>query len=226
MNTEEKIKAILEAIASKKVSARKIDVSRKGSTIAAIKRGQTVKPATVDKLYATLLSILAGSEPHETQEKIPPTEEQAKQEPTKDDDSLSTRVEILEGWNVEIKKMLKELALGFGYLKEISEQTTQTNVQMHDILSRVEALESAQKAQIPAQTTQPTHTSDGETRILGFKIVKKNTSSRLADGSVKKYEKWYAVKQGRTVYLGETPDNAETKIKTYCLNKAIALEAK
>ena len=107
MNTEEKIKAILEAIASKKVSARKIDVSRKGSTIAAIKRGQTVKPATVDKLYATLLSILAGSEPHETQEKIPPTEEQAKQEPTKDDDSLSTRVEILEGWNVEIKKMLK-----------------------------------------------------------------------------------------------------------------------
>lgn len=62
MTTQEKIDAILAAIESGVTSANKLEPSRRGATVAKMKSGRPVLPATVDRIYSSLQELLAGGD--------------------------------------------------------------------------------------------------------------------------------------------------------------------
>lgn len=57
MTIEEKKQAILKAVDEKKVSARAIDKSGKGTNITRLRKGK-VRNETIESLYSSLLAIL------------------------------------------------------------------------------------------------------------------------------------------------------------------------
>lgn len=231
MNTQEKSKAILEAIANKKVSANQIEPSRKGATIAAIKRGKNVKPSTVDKLYATMLSILGSESASETSEPVNYTQEPVKtsSETANETDSLFARVATLETENVELKKLVTEL------------------------IGKVSALQAQNQAQITKDnqvcdtrlqngTTKDNQVCDTNEILKDGDVIHENgvdfvirlesqfITIALADGTEKKieYKRYYAKKKidGKLhrVYLGDIARRNESmeKIKAYCKRHGVA----
>lgn len=233
MNTQEKIQAILAAIESKKVSANQIEPSRKGTTVTALKQGKAVRPATVDKLYASLQSILTGSEPaSKTSEPISQCHEvtePAKQAPTQETDSLSARVQKLETENAELKAMIT------------------------DLIGKVSALQAQNQAQITKDnqicdtglqdgTTKENQVCDTGSILKDGDVIRAHeidfvirlesqaVKIGLVDGTEKKieYHRYYAKKKiaGKLhrVYLGDMArrNETETKIKAYCQRHGLA----
>ena len=229
MTTQEKIKFILEALASKKATANQVEPSRKGATIAAIKQGKTVRPSTIDKLYASLQAILAGK-PKSQEPREEPREEQPKesanQPATQADASLSAlsaRVAALEKENTELKATVTDL---------VSRVASQTQITKDN---QVCATDSSTKNNIISDTGGILGNGDViRAHEIDFvvRLESQNVKIALADGTAKnlEYKRYYAKKKiaGKLhrVYLGDTARRNESmaKIETYCqkhgLNKA------
>ena len=59
--TEQKRRAILEAIKGKRVSGNELEPSRKGATVSKLKAGKPVTDESIDRLYARLIELLGKS---------------------------------------------------------------------------------------------------------------------------------------------------------------------
>lgn len=223
MTTQEKIKFILEALASKKATANQIEPSRKGATIAAIKQGKTVRPNTIDKLYASLQAILAGKsksqEPREEQHK-----ESANQPFTQADASLSAlsaRVAALEKENTELKATVTDL------VSRVEAKITKDNQVCGTDSTTRDNIVSSTKNNIVSDTGNIL--GDGEViraHDINFvvRLESQTVKIALADGTAKnlEYKRYYAKKKiaGKLhrVYLGDIArrNEATEKIETYC----------
>lgn len=216
MTTQEKIKVILDAIASKKATANQIEPSRKGATIAAIKRGETPKPSTIEKLYASLQSVLAGKAQEPVIEKQKPQEKQK----TQSDDSitvlsaLSARVAALEKENTELKATVTDL---------VSRVASQAKITKDNQVC------DTQTASITKDNKISDILTDGDNlTVLGIdfniRFESQTVNVPMADGTEKKieYKRYYAKKRIKgklhRVYLGDISTRDETieKVKIYC----------
>ena len=179
MTTQEKIKFILEALASKKATANQVEPSRKGATIAAIKQGKTVRPSTIDKLYASLQAILAGK-PKSQEPREEPREEQPKesanQPATQADASLSAlsaRVAALEKENTELKATVTDL------VSRVASQTQITkDASLSALSARVAALEK-ENTELKATVT------DLVSRVASQTQITKDNQVCATDSSTK-----------------------------------------
>ena len=234
MDTQEKIKAILEAIASKKVSANQLEPSRRGATIAAIKHNKPVKPSTVDKLYASVQTILSCREhglmhnkpmhkPHEPiQEPVQdkpmhepqePIQDKPMHEPVQETDSLSVRIGLMEKENADLKAMITGL------------------------ISRVESLSQIQITKDNKDCDTDEILKDGDViheNGIDFVIRLESQAVKIAlvNGTEKRieYQRYYAKKKiaGKLhrVYLGDIARRKESmeKIKAYCKRHGLNID--
>lgn len=123
-----------------------------------------------------------------------------------------------KGLKQETKTKKQTLGNSFS-LKQLEQRLAKLEDKLEQVVGslilRVEALENRRKVMLVEPKEKPS-------KVLGFSICLKLV---LANG--KNYQKWHAVKYvaGRQVwiYLGNSPDNAEEKIKEYCQRKGISL---
>ena len=201
MTTEQKRQAIIKAVAEKKVSGKQLEPKRKGSTISRIKAGKLVKDTTVDKIYVRLIELCPEY-----------AIENAIERPKMDNSMLNT-IDRLKSINERLKAENDRLKVDNDRLKieQMGKQRKEQNYvnKLNEMEKRLQTLE--QKTQITEQKKQDT----GE-RIFGFRLVKKTTHTKNHQ-----YQKWYAVKGNKVVYIGANLSKAEEKIKAYMERRAM-----
>lgn len=208
METQEKIKAILEAVENG-ISKSALDPDSKGSTIVKIKKGIKSKPETIDRIYNNLLNLQAGKANLQAEKAIEgPEKESITPSITVQKDAIAPsiteerkvmeRIEVLEQENAELKNRLAEL--------------TKT----------VESIKLQKESITPSVTLQ-------RTEIPGIKI---HESRNCLGFSISKDSKGrhYGVKRINgtltSVYIGKDLSKAEQKIKSYCEKKGTILSEK
>jgi hypothetical protein len=92
-------------------------------------------------------------------------------------------------------------------------------VKQKGLEDRLASLEACGVVQEVKQKTEEQGKKSQATKLLGFALVQKSTSSKG-----KRYQKWYAVKrmEGKQVwvYVGEKQEEAEAKIKAWLEKQA------
>ena len=201
MTTEEKTKAILEAVQNKIVSSYRLDDTGKGKAITRIKQGKASQEL-IDKIYDMLLSI------------------------TKD--NQAKRLETLERENKELKEKLAILQNEIDKLKDNQVSITKDN-QVSITKDNQASITEYNQVSITKDNKKGICLKDFERLVVdGIEFIirqeKQVSTITLANGESKQiaYARYYAKKKiaGKLhrVYIGEIPERKEViqKIKTYC----------
>lgn len=216
-----KIKAILDAIASCKVTAREIEPTRRGTTINTDwVNGKGLHPDTIDRLYGSLSCVFQEKQeqPQEQPQEViqPITKDNKVDNKTSEDGKVSDMQATIEKMQATMNKMQSEI------------DAQKATIQL--LSTKVEAIQPVTKDNktdnkpSPLPETTQNFVSDGES-FLGFTIRLEKTSVNVDTykGVTKcEYKKYYAKKRisGKLhrIYLGETctKEVATEKIKTYC----------
>lgn len=238
MTTEEKTKAILEAIASKKTSGIKLDVSGRGKAVTRIKQGKASKEV-IDKIYACLVEILgipeslevtepSKEDTQEAQEQETKTEPQPEKEAVKIDANMLNKIaERFEGIERE-NQTLKETIAGLQKEIEALKQASITRDNQVGITNIIPSATEYNKECITKDNQPSGLLRDYERFVVDgldfiIRLEKQVSSIRLASGESKQvsYNRYYAKKKiaGKLhrVYLGEIAERSQTqeKIKAY-----------
>ena len=233
MTTEQKKQAILQAIADKKASGIEIDRVRRGSTVGALKAGKPLEDKTIDKLYANLEQVLAqktGTMEQTVAQKEQAVAQSQAQVVQKAVPVAQKEQGVAQNLSPEMAGLLARIAALARENAELREQVQHQERQLHarafDLTSRINGLEGRLVAieQKPVAIEQPTIAgtmAKAPDRVLGFRLVQKVTTT---DG--KKYEKWYATKGAKVVYIGNSPEkaDAEAKIRAYAAKHGMRLD--
>jgi len=208
MEQTEKIKAILEAVASGKYSGVELEPSRKGKTISDMKKGKPVSTAKVDAIY-TLLCELEGQAQEE--------KEQAQEQ------TVDKRIVELEQENTRLKAENESLRKEIEKMKEQKQEQAQEHKEQSqeqvDIvtLAKTVAELKAEMEQIKNKQEHSVKTSDHEI-IMGWHIRPKK-----AGGVMRLYANKSIGGKQHIVYVGNDPAKAEVKIREYCAKKGLYL---
>jgi len=222
MTTEEKTKAILEAVASKKVSGNQIEPKRKGATITKLRKGEKVGDKTINKLYDSLLNLL-GVEVKEVEAKEVKEAEHQKVEGEKIMNAIAERFDSIERENTELKEVVEGLQREIEALKKNGITEYNKNIEPSIINIIPDSTNSITKDNQPSGLLRDYERLVVEGIDFIIRLESQVARFTLASGESKKveYPKYYAKKKiaGKLhrVYLGEIADRnqATEKIKAY-----------
>jgi hypothetical protein len=205
MDIEAKKKAILEAC--KTFSKTQLDPRGKGRYILSLERGEQTTEEKVNKIYETVLRL---------------------QNEAKGKGKVLDNVLDKKGSAVRQRVRQKEAVLLDNVLDKIRERLQQLEktaqeldtainlilVKQKGLEDRLASLEACSVVQEVKQKTEEQGKKSQATKMLGFALVQKSTSSKG-----RRYQKWYAVKriEGKQVwvYVGEDVSKAEEKIREW-----------
>lgn len=245
MTTEEKEKAILEAVESKRISGNKLDVSGRGKAVTRIKQGKA-SIETIDKVYITLVEILGISKSQITQatetikEEIKGIEQKPETQPEKeavkmDANMLNKIAERFEGIERE-NKTLRETIAGLQGEIERLKQAGITRDNQASITNNIPGITEYNQASITKDNQSSGLLRDYERIAVGgldfiIRLEKQVSSIRLASGEAKQvsYNRYYAKKKiaGKLhrIYIGEIAERsqAEAKIKAYIQKHSLVM---
>lgn len=217
MTKEEKIKAILEAVASKKASANVIEPTRKGATISALKKGAPVQDKTVDKLYDALLGL---SSPLASQQKSRGIE-QAKgieQAPSDVIDKKSTTsITTMESRDDrEVQKLMEQIASLTQENKGLMGEIVSLRDQVSEMSERLDKIESITKS----ETIQTQSITESIKPSITTGIEKHESMNCMGFSVSKDREgRFYGVKRIagklKSVYIGRDLGKAQEKIQAF-----------
>lgn len=227
MTRDEKIKAILEAVRSKKASANEIEPSRKGATISRLKAGKPVKDETVDKLYASLQAVLkkkgASSEVSTTESITLENKEDASEVEKKSEASINESI-TLE--NKSITESINEsITLEREPEKIMSERIAVLEKENQELRGIVEGLKNQVESitdklnsiTIQKESTEPITKSI----TLQSTGIEKHESMNCLGFSISKDRegRFYGVRRIggklKSVYIGRDLGKAQEKIEAY-----------
>ena len=252
MTTEEKTKAIIEAIANKRVTGIKLDVSGRGKAVTRIKQGKASKEV-VDKIYANLVEILgipesleaepSKEESKEVQEQV--AEPQPEKEAVKMEiiNKIAERFEAIEQENKELKETIAGLQKEIETLKQGTSKHSSwfgresiTKDNQASITNNMPGSVEYNQNIIPKDNQASGLLRDYERLVVDgldfvIRLEKQVSNITLASGESKKieYPRYYAKKKiaGKLhrVYLGDMAERsqAQDKIKAYCNKHQITI---
>lgn len=249
MTTEEKTKAILEAVKSKRVTGIKLDVSGRGKAITRIKQGKASKEV-VDKIYAKLVELLGIPESLESQEEK--QEQGTQKEDTQEAQEQETKTEPQPEKGIKMDaNMLNKIAERFEGIERENQTLKETIASLQGEIEALKQVGITRDNQVSIINNIPDSTGYNKKGItkdnqaflkdyerllvdgLDFiiRLEKQVSNVLLASGKSKKieYPRYYAKKKiaGKLhrIYLGEIADrtNSIEKIKAYCEKHSLSL---
>lgn len=228
MTTEEKKKTILEAVEAKRVSARKIDKSGKGTNVTRMGQDKSVKPETIDKIYNAMMFLLNQNvEEKEVSEKEKAEAKDGKKMDANAMIAIAKRLETLEKQKIELSRKLEIMEIENQSLSSKLEELTNitkiitNNIQSitKDVTSIVTNITNPVTNTITNEITKITNVVTNDVTVNGIAFTIKLESQSV---SGKEYKRFYAKKtiagKLHRIYLGEIfrEDQAQEKIKAYC----------
>lgn len=225
MNTEEKKKAILEAVEAKRVSARQIDKSGKATNVTHMSQGKSVNPETIDKIYNAMMLLL-----NQTETKGTSKANGVKKMDAKAMIAIAERLETLEKQNIELssklEKMERENKELSRKLEEITNVTNSITNNIDSIAKDITNIVTNITNPVTNETTKITNEITNDIMINGISFTIKQESQSV---SGKGYKRFYAKKtiagKLHRIYLGECfhVEQAKEKIKAYCEKHSLSL---
>ena len=209
---EQKKRAILNAVELGLISGSKLEPSRKGSTVSALKKGKAVSPAAIERLYAVLAKIrpdLCDIEQILEQTPEQMLEQNLEQIPAQNSGRVSAqKIEQTPEQMLEQIPAQKTGRTGQENERSILRVAIDAlNIRMDALESRLRDVESKLER---GETRETGKARNAKRSVMGFRLVLKKTRT-----GGKTYLKWYAVKGSKVVYVGSDPEKARAKIESY-----------
>lgn len=193
MNIEEKKQELIKAIKAKEISKNKLNPQSKGKYAGKLERGENVKDTVIERMYNNLMGYRDNNNPDKKKKSIaaiPVTTIVERQENNETVKELKSKVESLES-TIEI----------LGSKIEILENKNKISI----------VKPTVEKIDIEGSVIENINIEDTKSFFVnGFRVF---YNYAVVKGN--KYYAWYAIRNGKKIYIGKDKGKAESKINAW-----------